>query len=126
MAKTPKTIALVDPALPKVEVKLGDKSYFLCFTFGALALAEAKLREIGQSVNLLMSLDFASIDATRLVPLFFASLITHQSDITPDAACTLITLRNMGVIYEGLANAYMASIAEPEKDAETAPLEQPE
>ncbi len=110
----------VDPTLPRVELKLGDKSYFLCFTFGALALAESKLRAAGVQMNLLHALDLSALDATRVPPLLFAALITHDPDVKYDDVAALVTFRSLPAIFEAISAAYAASLADPEEDA--APL----
>lgn len=107
----------VDPTLPKVEIKLGGEIYYLVFTFKALALAAAKLREKGVHVNLLHSLDLTSLDADKVAPLLYASLITHQPDLTIDQVTELVTLRSLGAVFEGIAKAYTESLAEPTQDA---------
>ncbi len=103
----------VDPTLPKIEIKLDGKSYFLCFTFEALAMAQAKLRAQGITVNLLHALDLSNMDAERVVPLLYAALMTHKADITPVQVAKMVTLRNLGTIFEGIAQAYGASLAAP-------------
>lgn len=113
MGKVAKNPA-IDPTLPKVPVKLGGETYYLCFSFAAIATAEAKLREQGIKVNLLHALDLSSMDAARVVPLLYATLITHQPDITPEAVAKLVTMRNLGAIFEGIGKAYTESLAEPE------------
>ncbi len=116
----------VDPTLPKVELKLDGKTYHLCFTFAALALAEAKLRKEGVNVNLLHALDLSSLDATRVVPLLYAALITHEPDMTFTEAAALVTLRNLGAIFEGIASAYGESLSEPDQDAKVPLADEPE
>ena len=111
----------IDPTLPKVEIILDGKTRYLCFTFGALALAERKLREQGITANLLHALDLSNLDASRVVPLLFAALITHSPNVTIEEVISLVTLRNLGTIFEGIATAYGASLSVPEKDA--APLD---
>lgn len=105
-----------DPTMPKVEIKLNGKSYFLCFTFKALSLAQKNLRDIGVDVNLLRALDLSTMDALKLVPLLYASLITHQPKITPEQVTDLVTIRNLGMLFEGIAQAYGASLADPSDD----------
>jgi hypothetical protein len=103
----------VDPTLPKVELKLGNETFFLCFTFAAIAQAEAKLRALGMQINMLHALDLSSMDATRIVPLLYAALATHQPDLSFEDAAKLVTLKNLGSIFGGIARAYEASLAEP-------------
>jgi hypothetical protein len=112
----------LDPTLPKIELKLGKQTYLLCFTFKALAVAQKNLRDIGVQVNLLHALDLSNMDAEKLVPLLYAALITHQPTITPTEVVGLVTFRNLGSIFEKLAEAYGASLAEPsDEDAKSDP-----
>ena len=112
----------LDPTLPKVELKIGKQTYLLCFTFQALALAQKNLREIGVNVNLLHALDLSTMDAEKLIPLLYAALITHQPKITPNEVVKLVTFKNLGLIFEKLAEAYGASLADPsDEDAKADP-----
>ncbi len=106
----------IDPTLPKIEIKLGKETYYLCFTFGALALAQKNLRDVGVDVNLLHALDLSTMDALRLVPLLYAALLSHQPKITLDKVTSLVTIKNLGMIFEGIAAAYGASLADPSPD----------
>lgn len=110
-------VPALDPTMPKIELKLGDKTYFLVFNFKALAVAAAKLREKGFSVNLLHSLDLTTLDADRVAPLLYATLITDQPEITIEQVEALISLRNLGSVFEGIAKAYTESLAEPTQDS---------
>jgi hypothetical protein len=112
MSKAPK-ISLIDPTLPRVELKLGKETYFLVFTFKALAIAQKGLRDIGVEVNLLHALDLSNMDAEKLIPLLYAALITHQPKITPAEVTELVTFKNLGTIFEKIAEAYGASLADP-------------
>jgi hypothetical protein len=111
----------VDPTLPKVEITLGGKKYFLCFDFGALALAEAKLRDAGVECNLLECLDLTSLDATRIVPLLYGAVLAYQPAMAFEEVKSLVTMRNLGAIFEGIVNAYKESLAEPSDDAQAGP-----
>jgi hypothetical protein len=111
----------VDPTLPKVEITLGGKKYFLCFTFGALALAQSKMTAAGIKCNVLHALDLTSLDATQIIPLLYAALSDHQPDMTFEQVAALVTMRNLGTIFEGIANAYKESLAEPSDDAQVDP-----
>jgi hypothetical protein len=106
----------IDPTLPKIAIKLGNETYFLCFTFGALAMAEKNLRSVGIECNMLHALELSSTDAQRLVPVLYAALISHQPKITIDKVTSLVTIKNLGNIFEGIAKAYAASLAEPSAD----------
>jgi hypothetical protein len=114
-----------DPTLPKVAIELSNKKYFLAFTFRALALAQAELSKVGVEVNLLQALDLSTMDALKLVPLLYAALISHQPKITFDEVMGLVTFRNMGLIFEGIAQAYGASLADPTDDDVKADPDQP-
>jgi hypothetical protein len=116
----------LDPTLPKVELELDGKTYFLCFTFAALAHTEASLRKLGVTVNMLQALDFETLDATKLSAMLYAAMLTHDNSVTPDFASSLIHFRNIGKIREALLYALVASIADPTKEAESDPLVQPE
>lgn len=112
----------LDPTLPKTELKLGKQTYLLCFTFKALAVAQKNLRDIGVEVNLLHALDLSNMDAEKLVPLLYAALITHQPKITPLEVTALVTFKNLGSVFEALAAAYGASLADPsDEDAKADP-----
>lgn len=115
MAKTVKISERpeLDPTLPKTELKLGKQTYLLCFTFKALAVAQKNLRDIGVNVNLLHALDLSNVDAEKLVSLLYAALITHQPEITPLEVTGLVTFRNLGSIFDAIAQAYAASLADP-------------
>ncbi|WP_213805757.1 hypothetical protein [Granulicella sp. dw_53] len=115
----------IDPTLPKIAIKLGKETFYLCFTFKALALAQKNLRDIGIEVNLLMALDLSTMDALKLVPLFYAALITHQPKITIDKVTELVTLKNLGTIFETIAQAYGASLADPTPEDDKTDPDQP-
>jgi hypothetical protein len=108
--------ASIDPTLPKVPLKLGKETYFLCFTFGALATAQKNLRDIGVNVNLLHALDLSDMDALKLVPLLYAAMLSHQPKITLDKVTSLVTLKNLGSIFTSIAQAYSDSLAEPSEE----------
>ncbi|RZU39329.1 hypothetical protein [Edaphobacter modestus] len=118
----------IDPTLPQIEIKLGGETYFMCFTFGAMAIAKARLRVAGIECNLLQSLDLRNLDADQIVPLLYAALIMHQPDITPLEVAGLVTIPNLGNIFDGILKAYSASLADPsdEDKQEKANPKQPE
>lgn len=53
------------------------------------------------------------MDALRLVPLLYAAMLSHQPKITIEKVTSLVTMKNMGKIFEGIALAYGASLADP-------------
>jgi hypothetical protein len=107
----------IDPTLPKVELTLGKKTYFLCFTFEALALAQSILRDNGIDCNLLQSLDLTILQADRLVPLLYAALITHDPTISLEEVFKLVKFRTLAKVFEAIVLAYGASMADPDEDA---------
>ena len=117
----------IDPTLPTVPLMLDGQEHQLCFTFGALALAESKLRKIGIRVNLLHALDLSNLDASTLVPLLYSALITHEPEITIEGVAKMVTFKTLPAIFDAIGNAYAASLAEADKDADADPTEpQPE
>jgi hypothetical protein len=119
-----KTIApSIDPTLPKVEVTLDGKKLYLCFTFTALANAEARLREVGTRVNLLHALDLTDMHAEQVVPLLYAALLTHQPTIDPVTVAKLVTFRSIPAIYKGITDAYLASLTDSKSEESANPDE---
>ncbi|HTF67031.1 MAG TPA: hypothetical protein VK638_30545 [Edaphobacter sp.] len=112
IAKNPE----VDPTFPKVPLTLGNQTYYLCFTFGALALAEARLRADGVSVNLLHSLQLDQVDATRLPALLYAAVLAHQPDATFGEVAFLVTLKTLGPIFDAIVEAYRLSLSDPSEE----------
>jgi hypothetical protein len=110
-----------DSALPKTPMTLGGETYYLCYTFGALSLAEAMIRKTGVQCNILKSLDVMNLGAAELEALLFAGLITHKPKITFEEASALITLRNVYLISESIATAYIAALADPSDDVKEDP-----
>lgn len=109
----------VDPTLPQTSIELDGVTYNLAFTFKALAIGAAELRKQGIHVNLLHSLDLTSLDADRVAPLLFAAMITHQPDIHIEKVQDLITLKNLGRVFEAIAQAYTDSMVEPSTKDDT-------
>jgi hypothetical protein len=103
----------IDQELPRTEVQLADGTYYLAFTFPALATAASKLRDKGVKCNLLQSLDLSTLNADQVIPLLYAALITHQPDITFEKVTEICTLKSLGNVFEGIAAAYSASLANP-------------
>jgi hypothetical protein len=73
-------------------------------------------------VNLIESLDLGSLDASRVVPLFYASLITHDPSLTIDQVTKLVKLRDLAKIFDAIVKAYAASLADPDQDVSPVPL----
>lgn len=110
----------IDPTMPDVTITLKGETYHLCFTYGALAIAERKLSDAGQRVNLLQAID---LNAERLPYAFYASLVTAHPDMTFEDASKLLTMKSYPEIYSGVIDAFTASMAEPEDKAQNPTVE---
>jgi hypothetical protein len=110
----------LDPTLPKIPLILDGKEFYLCFTFAAMAHAQAKLRAAGIAVNLLRAL-YVDMDAETIVALLYAAMLTHQPDITPVEVEKLISIPELGRIYDAVGDAYSACIPKADKDAKENP-----
>jgi len=118
MAKTP----YVNPTVTYTPLKMDSGTHQLCFTFGALATAESLLRKAGHpDVNLLRSFDFSSLGASDIAPLLYAAMLSHRPKVAYDEVVSWISLENIGSIVEALLQAYVLSLAEPEKNVEGGP-----
>jgi hypothetical protein len=92
----------------------------LCFDFGALATAKAKLREQGVEINILRMIDFTALDVDTLPALFFGAAQKHQPQLTWKRAQELVTINTAGSIAVGLFAAYRAAMLEPDKNPQKA------
>jgi hypothetical protein len=111
----------LDPTLPKVSLELAGETWQLCFDYAALAIAERKLAEAGEVVNMLLVMDIRYLGASRLPILFFASLVRCHPDITLAKVRSLCTMETFSVIYDGVVEAYLEScpsLKEKKKDAD--------
>ena len=117
MAKKP---IVIPPTLPRVVLEIDGKEYFLVFDFNSICVAEQMT-----GINLLTSLDFSNVDASKLRALLYASLIKLQPDITLDAAGELITLRSASKVTKALSDAFTESHAEPDKDDDSKNVQKP-
>jgi hypothetical protein len=105
--------SLLDPTLPKVELVLGGVTYHPVFTFAALAVAEAELKKVGQVVNIFHAIDFNNMDATNMVALLYASLITHHPEVKLESIPSLVTMKQIPDIRQALFDAFVLSMADP-------------
>jgi hypothetical protein len=113
----------VNPTLPKVPITLADgQTYFLCFTYRALAIAEAAIKKTDSDFNILSSL--GKFDANNTAALLYAGLVTYKPELTLEAVYDLIPLDDMYSIPEKLVEAYKLSSRSTE-DAKADPT-QPE
>lgn len=102
-----------DPTLPKVSITIDGMEYFLAWDFNALAKGEEITGE-----NLLQSMSFENISATRLRSLFYVSLLKFQPEITEEKAGELGGQVNAGAIMRAIVEAYTGSMPEAEDEAE--------
>ena len=119
VAKVAKNTA-VDPTLPRVELVLNGTTYLSetvtyhpVFTFAALAVAEAELKKVGQVVNIFQAIDFDNLDATKMVALLYASLITENPDIKLADIPSMVNMRQIPAIRQALFDAFVLSMADP-------------
>ncbi len=111
----------VDPTMPGVALILGNETYKLCFTFGALATAEAELRKAGRIVNMLHSFDFRNMGASDIAPLVYAGLLHYHPQMSMEKVESLVNIRNLGDILGALILAYEQAVGEPKKNAQSGP-----
>jgi hypothetical protein len=110
---------VADPTLPKTPITIGGKTYNLCFTFGALAEAEAsinaELRSNGseERVNLLVALPCHDMANVRKV--FAAALRTFHPEITFPDAIKMVDFRNVYDIALAVKHAWDAAQAVEEE-----------
>lgn len=105
--------AIGDALAPCADLQVGDNTYKLCFTFGALAEAKRLLRREGVQVNLLLSLDSLDVDVDTMRPLLYAALRTHHPDVSYLAASDMVTLRNAASVFTAICRAYQESVRIP-------------
>lgn len=113
MAKTRSVAATaVDPTLPKTPVKIGAKTYDLCFDLGALAEAETAFRQQGIEVNLLEALPGYTLAHVRT--LFPCALRTFHPEISFSDAQKMVTMPVLYVVAAAIGAAWKASLPESE------------
>jgi hypothetical protein len=112
--------------LPKVPITLADgQTYFLCFTFRALAIAEAAIKKTEPDFNILLSL--GKFDANNTVALLYAALVTHKPELTLEKVYDLVPFEQMYSIPEKLVEAYTLSTRSADsKEGSKADPKQPE
>ena len=125
MTKSARKIAgtPVDPTLPKTPIKIGAKTYDLCFDLGALAEAESHFRQQGIEVNLLEALPGYTLSHVRT--LFPCALRTFHPEISFADAQKMITMPVLYVVAAAIGDAWKASLPEPDADPAQAVAEQP-
>jgi hypothetical protein len=108
--------SVVSPLRKFSEVVIDGVTYRLAFSFGTIALVELQT----PGLNLLQGLEtLVNLNASTLLALFWASLLTFQDSITREMAGELIRLDTLRPISEAIAHAYNLSMPEQKKTEET-------
>jgi hypothetical protein len=116
----------VDPTMPRVPLKIGKETLYLCFTLEAIARAQSILRANGFECSLIQALDFSTLQADNIVPLLYAGLITHKPEITLEEIFKIVKFRHIPKVLEAIVLAYGESMAEPDEDADPVDPNEPE
>lgn len=104
-----------DTQAPSVELKIGEKTYQLCFTFGAILEAKRILRREGIRMNLLLALDSFDVDVDSLPALLYGGLRTHHPEI--DYKVVTDMLSDFGVahrVFAAICEAYALTVQGPD------------
>lgn len=113
---------VADPTLPKTPVTIGEKTYSLCFDFGALAEAETAINadllraRSDYQVNLLNALPTQNLANTRI--LFAAALRTFHPEIDFDEACKMPDAPALFTVASAIRDAWVAAMPAPEQAAD--------
>lgn len=121
MKKTGKIEGTVaDPTLPKTPIEIGGKTYNLCFTFGALARAEAainaELARTGSPERVYLLLALPGLTFESIAVLFAAGLWTFHPEVGFEAARKMVTLDKVFEISRAIQAAYVAAMPEKAND----------
>ena len=108
MAKSVKGQLGLDPTLPDVSLKIGDKTYHLVFDFNACAQVQA-----ATGVNVFAP-QADAFDPIKFRAMLWASLLHDQPDMLIQDAGKLITPKTLPAIAEAVSKAWAESMAEPE------------
>jgi hypothetical protein len=99
-----------DPTLTFTELKLGAKTYKLCFDFDAIARAE----EI-TGMPLMAGVDFGNVGVKRVRAMLYASSLKAQPNVTLNDFTRHITPANIGRIEKALLEAWVACVAKEDE-----------
>jgi hypothetical protein len=102
-----------DPTLPRVPLKLGGNTYYLCFSWNALAKAEELT-----GMNLLRCFDLSNVNARSLRALIFAAMLKHQPEITLEEVGDLLGIADSQAAFDALLKSWAESMPKPEKPEE--------
>lgn len=107
-----------DTLAPSAELKIGDETYRLSFTYDAIAEAKRELLRYGVRCNLLLSLDSYDIDALELRALFYAATRLHHPELSYEQVKGLLTMQNYGSVFEAILKAYVVAMKPPQEQEE--------
>jgi hypothetical protein len=116
---------IADATLPKTPVEVNGKTYYLCFTVGALSEAETAInRELGlvgtdNEVNLLQALPKQNMANTRLV--FAAAVRVFHPELSFDEAAELLEIPDLYPVAIAIREAWARARVET-KDAADDPI----
>lgn len=115
MKRTKSTAAQV--LRPEVEVSIKGLKFRLCISYGALAVAQTKLRSLGVNINLLLALNPLLMGPDNLPALFFGAAHQQHPKLTYDEAVSLIDLETWEPVMCAVLKAY--ELAMPKSDKGT-------
>jgi hypothetical protein len=102
-----------DPTIPYTKLTLKGTDYKLCYSFNAIAKAEAET-----GLNMFQGLNLQALNAIQLRAMLWASLLTAHPDITLEEAGALIASpTHCNLALSAIAEAWSASM--PKQDAES-------
>ena len=104
----------LDPTIQFAKLIIDDTEYSLCYSFNAIAEAEA-----ASGTNLLRGLEsLVDLSAIQLRGLLYAALLVSKPETTIEDAAKLIRLDTIGPITSALAQAYTLSMPSSKKSEE--------
>jgi len=99
-----------DPTIPFVPLTLGGTEYKLCYSFNALAQAEALT-----GLNMFRGLDLQALNLTQLRAMLWATMLIAQPNITlQDVGDLIPSPTHCNLALTALATAWTASMPKPE------------
>jgi hypothetical protein len=113
---------IADPTLPKTPVTVGGKTYNLCFTFGALAMAEHHInRSLAKEGNpervfLLRLLPELTLYNTQI--LFAAAVRQFHPELEFKEACDLVNYSSVFAIQKAIVDGFSAAMPEVDNSAD--------
>lgn len=107
-----------DPTLAFTDLKLGNKTYKLCFDFDAIAIAE----EIS-GMPLMAGVNFSNVGVKRVRAMLYASALKAQPEVTLKEFTRYITPVNIKKIEKALLEAWVACVEKEETEEGENPTE---